>query len=326
MKLFKLLKSIIPNKQKQIVKSYIYNHSPFRFDFRQDKNLNSLKRKINLYFLIFPLKRKAFIKEINFLNREAKQSHSFSFIFPYSFVFNYDFDHIYVNKDDVKGLYYVIHKGKRLYYSRDYKSALAVKESYSCISIEQDKKSPHRYIDENFNVEENDVVIDIGAAEGNFSLEVVERVNTLFIFETNINWIEALNATFEPWKEKVHIINKYISNIDNDKCATLYSLFKDISINFIKMDVEGAEVLILKNLEKLLASNSVIKLALCTYHSKNDAKTITEILTDNKFHYSFSNGYMLFIYSILTPPYFRKGLVRAQKIYMNEELQTVSFT
>lgn len=325
MKLFKLFKSIIPNKQKQFVKSYFYNHSPFRFDFRQDKNLNSLKRKINLYFLIFPLKRKAFIKEINFLNKKAKLSHSFSFIFPYSFVFDYDLDHINVQKDDARGLYYVIHMGKRLYYSKDYKSELAVKENYACLSIEQDKKSPHRYLDEYFNVEENDVVIDIGAAEGNFSLEVVERVSTLYIFETNLNWIEALNATFEPWKEKVHIINKYISNIDNDKCATLSSLFKDSTINFIKMDVEGAEVLILKNLETILAYNSTLKLALCTYHRKNDANVIIEILTHNKFHYSFSNGYMLFIYSILTPPYFRKGLVRAQKKYMNEELQTVSF-
>ena len=318
MKLFKLLKSVFSEKQKEYLKIFIFNHSFFSFDFGRTKNLNSLKRKINLYFLIFPFKRKTFINEINFLNNNAKANYSYSFVFPYSFVFDYDLNHIRVFRDDKKGLYYVIHKGRRLYYSKDYPTELAVKKSYNYISIEQDEKSPHRYIDENFDVEENDVVIDIGAAEGNFSLEVVERVNSLYIFETNINWIEALNATFEPWKEKVHIINKYVSNIDNDNCATLNSLFEDIPVNFIKMDVEGAEVLILENSKNILKINSTLKLALCTYHRNNDAKIINKILIDSKFNFFFTNGYMLFIDDRLAPPYFRKGLIKAQKININE--------
>ena len=317
MKIISLLKSRMPLKQKIYLQKIFYQLSPFSFKFGFNKDLNSLLRKINLYFLIFPSKGKDFINEISFLNYSSKVSNEGSFIFPYSFVYDYDINHINVFKDDVKGLYFVIYKGKRLYYSRDYHSEAAVKEHYNYISIEQDEKSPHRYINENFNVEDNDVVIDIGAAEGNFSLEVVERAKVLYIFESDNKWIEALNATFEPWIEKVHIIKKFISNIDNDECATLNTILEDNPVNFIKMDVEGAEVMILENSKRILDNNSTLKLALCCYHRKNDAKKIKKILFNNKFNYCFSDGYMLFIYERLSPPYFRKGLIQAQKIKNN---------
>ena len=184
--------------------------------------------------------------------------------------------------------------------------------------IEQDKKSPHRYLNETFNVNENDIVIDIGAADGNFSLEVIDRVKKLYIFESDINWIEALNATFEPWKEKVHIINKFVSNIDDNKQVTLDRLLMNIHIDFIKIDVEGAEGMILEGSKKILQKNNSLKLAICTYHKKNDAKNIEKILAMNKFNFTFSNGYMLFIHSRLTPPYFRRGLIKAQKLNTTE--------
>jgi phospholipid N-methyltransferase len=313
MNLIKILISIIPARQKMVLKKFIYRLRPFIFNIDIDNNLDILTNKINLYFFFFPFKRKKFIREIDFLNHKAKANHPSSFVFPYTFVFDYDLERVKVFKDDKKGLYYVIHKGKRLYYSRGFHSEAEVKNHYHCISIEQDENSPHRYIHENFNVEENDVVIDIGAAEGNFSLEIVERAKTLYIFETDISWIEALNATFEPWKGKVHIINKFISNINNDKCATLDSLLGSVSVNFIKMDVEGSEGLILEGSKKILRDNRSLRLALCTYHNNNDANKIEKTLLKNKFDCSFSNGYMLFIYHKLTPPYFRRGLMRAQK-------------
>ena len=309
----KILKSIIPLEQQLAFKKFIYRFAPFNFNYWIDKNLNNLKRKINLYFLFCPSKKKEFAKELKFLNNTAKADYISSFVFPYSFVFNYDFNDIKVFKDVEKGLFYVDHKGKKLYYSKDYQSEIDIKKSYYYLTIEQDINSPHRYLSENFDVEKNDVVIDIGAAEGNFSLDVVERAGAIYIFEYDKNWIEALNATFEPWKDKVHIINKYVSNVDNENCATLNCLMGDKPVNFIKLDVEGAEVQILESSKKILENNSSLKLAICTYHQKNDAKTIERILNENKYNYNFSNGFMLFIYKKLTPPYFRRGLIRAQK-------------
>lgn len=268
---------------------------------------------MNLYFFFSPSKKKKFLNEINFIN-EADVINPFSFVFPYPFVSAYDYKLIRVNKDDKKDLFYVIHKGKRLYYSRDFTSESAVMHSYNSISIEQDEKSPHCYLNNGFTVEENDVVMDIGSAEGNFSLDIIEKVKTLYIIESDKNWIEALNATFEPWKEKVNIINKFVSDVDNDTCTTLESVLEDHPVNFIKMDVEGAEVQILKSSYKIFNRNPSLKMAICTYHRNNDAKKIEKILSETKFNYSFSNGYMVFIFRKLTPPYFRRGLIKAYKM------------
>lgn len=39
---------------------------------------------------------------------------------------------------------------------------------YRYILLEQDEKSPHRYLTSEFDVSEGDVVVDVGVAEGNF--------------------------------------------------------------------------------------------------------------------------------------------------------------
>jgi precorrin-6B methylase 2 len=188
-----------------------------------------------------------------------------------------------------------------------------VRYAYNNICIEQDERSPHRYLSEGFDVEEGDTVLDIGAAEGNFSLDVIERAGRVYIFETDENWIEALKLTFEPWKDKVRIINKFVSNIDNEKCITLEKMFADEKIDFIKMDVEGAEVEILESSKKILDSSNDLKLAVCTYHTSRDKAAIEEILTKCNYACEATSGYMLFIFSVLTPPYFRSVLLRARK-------------
>ncbi len=75
------------------------------------------------------------------------------------------------------------------------------------------------------NVKDNDILSDIGAAEGNFSLSVIDKVQHVYLFETDNDWIEALEKTFEPWKEKVSIIHKFVGNKDTDTCITLDSFF-----------------------------------------------------------------------------------------------------
>jgi len=313
MEILKVLISIIPVKQRKCLKEFFHRFFSFTFVFGLDKNLLILKRKINLYFLIHPSERKKFINEIDFLNKRATVNHSYSFIFPYSFVFDYDFSSIEVYRDDQLELYYVLHNGRKLYYSKDYQSELAIRKRYCNILIEQDEKSPHCYLWGDFNVEENDIVMDIGSAEGNFSLDIVERASKLYIVEPDIKWIEALNATFRPWKDKVHIVNKFVSDIDNDKYATLSSILENDTPSFIKMDVEGAEVLILESSMSILNKVDSLKLAICTYHKNDDAKILEKILLDQRYDCSFSTGYMLFIYDRLKPPYFRTGLLKAKK-------------
>jgi hypothetical protein len=303
----------ILRKQKQFLKRLI-NLSPLPAWYSSGGDLTSLRRKINLYFKFSPSKRRNLWDEIAFLHSEALISNHWSFLFPYPFVFKYDHKSVKVEKDEANGLFYVIHNGRRLYYSRIYRTEEAVQHAYSGISIEQDERSPHCYMDEKFRVEENDVVVDIGAAEGNFSLDVIDKARTVYIIEPDSDWIEALNATFNPWKDKVHIVNKFAAENDSENCVSLSGLLGDNPVNFIKMDVGGAEAAIIRSSESLLSRNASVKLAVCTYHRKEDAETTEKTLTDLGFNYSFTTGYMLYVHTNLTPPYFRKTLIRARKV------------
>ncbi len=310
---FKGMISSVPKGLKKRIRRIIYRLSPFNLDFALDGDINSIKRKISLWFRIFFIQKRKFNKEIDFLNSKASAENIFSFVIPYPFVFTYDHNLIKVFRDEGKDLFYVIHGGKRLYYSRFFRSEDDVRLSYNGLCIEQDERSPHRYLTDEFNVLQHDVVADIGAAEGNFSLDAVEKADALYIFEPDEKWVEALTATFEPWKEKVHIIKKWVSDTESDECVTLDGFFGDNPVDFIKIDAEGADKLVLKGAGNKLSGSRPMRIAVCTYHRKHDARITEKILREYGFRYSFSGGYLLFIHRRLTPPFFRRGLIRAQK-------------
>lgn len=277
------------------------------------EDVSTLISRIELYYKLLPGKRKEIESELDFLRHRVNTDIKFSVIFPYDFSLEYDHMKVRAFKDEDNGLYYVKHKGKRLYYSREFNNEAIVRYMYTSICIEQDPRSPHCYLTKNFDVMEGDIVLDIGAAEGNFSLDVVERAGKIYLFETDERWIEALNLTFAPWKDKVEIINKYVSDSDNGRSVKLSTLFAGKKIDFIKMDVEGAEVKILRSSRDIIDRQKNIRLAVCTYHTNEDATLIEEIMKIYRIDYEFSEGYMLFIYSHLTPPYFRKVLLRASR-------------
>jgi predicted RNA methylase len=56
-----------------------------------------------------------------------------------------------------------------------------------------------RYTTSVFN-QADDVVADLGAAEGNFSLSIINKVKKIYIFEYDKEWVEALKAPF-GWAE-----------------------------------------------------------------------------------------------------------------------------
>ncbi|GBR76645.1 hypothetical protein NO2_1163, partial [Candidatus Termititenax persephonae] len=101
-------------------------------------------------------------------------------IFPYAFVKNYYPEDIpvYVDGD----LFYTMYDGKRLYFPRGLKKK-TIRECCSGLLLEQDKASPHRYETDTFGVQAGDIVAEVGAAEGNFGLSVVERAKKLYLFE-----------------------------------------------------------------------------------------------------------------------------------------------
>jgi predicted RNA methylase len=233
-------------------------------------------------------------------------------IFPYTFHSNYSPDKIKVLYDSEKYMRYVLQEGKRLYFKKRWNEK-RIKRAYCDLMREQDPYSPHRYLTDSFTMGEEDVLADIGAAEGNFSLAVIEKIKKVYLFEYDKEWIEALRATFAPWSEKVEIINKYISDYNDSshvRFDTFYNNKKDIT--FLKIDVDGAESVVLNSCNEIFNTSDSFKIALCTYHKDNDENEFTALLKDYGFRITPSRGYMINYYDKkIKAPYLRRGLLRA---------------
>jgi hypothetical protein len=233
-------------------------------------------------------------------------------IFPYPFHSDYTPESIEVFYDEMKKMRYVLQDNRRLYFKKRW-TANKIRKAYCDLMREQDLNSPHRYLTGTFNVEKGDVLADIGAAEGNFSLAVIEQVEKVYIFEYDREWIEALKATFEPWAEKVVIIGKFVSDTD-DASHIRFDTFvgNNPDVNFLKIDVDGAESVVLNSCKVLFKSGKSLKIALCTYHKNNDEAEFTALLKDLGFSITPSRGYMINYYDKkMKAPYLRRGLLRA---------------
>lgn len=234
-------------------------------------------------------------------------------MFPYENTRKYSKNDIEVIYDISCKMNYVMHNGKRLYFPARFDKS--IKNYYNALRKEQDAQSPHRYEVDGFIVREGDIIADVGAAEGNWALDNIEKAGRVYLFETDGFWVEALSKTFEPWKEKVTIVNKFVSNKNTKNETTLDEYFKDKRLDFIKADIEGAEISLLLGAKNVLADNSNLKLLICTYHRQDDGKRIKEILESSGYYTEYSQKYMLYINDPeLEEPYIRRGLIRARNM------------
>ena len=191
-------------------------------------------------------------------------------VFPYDFIKEYQ--NLEIPIFDEGGSKYFLYSEKKLFIKPHWNNVKAIAYAKS-ILIEQDELSPHLYLTDNFKVEPDEVVVDIGVAEGNFSLSVVDKVKKILMFESDKGWVDTLHKTFEPYKDKVEIINKKVSSINDESSVALdsFQYLKDEKL-FIKIDVEGAEAKVLNGMKKLLTDCRSIKVVVCTYHKNKDAK------------------------------------------------------
>ena len=237
----------------------------------------------------------------------------------YLFIKEYHYRFVRVYWDKSKSLHYVLHYAKSLYFPKEM-SIAKIRQLYNTLCLEQDIRSPHAYFAFPVPYQLTDVVADIGAAEGIWALDIVEKVKTVYLFECEDSWIEALQATFEPWKDKVFIVNKYVSDFTNENHTTLDDYFypKNVFPTIIKADIEGAEVAAMKGASKLL-THHIQHALLCTYHSVSDFSILSELMQTHHFEVGASKGYMITIYA--EPDYscndiaaiIRKGLIHAEK-------------
>ena len=122
-------------------------------------------------------------------------------VFPYKFQDEYVAENIEVFVDQEKGLPYVFLDGKKLYFKKRW-GKKKIQNLYNLLSKEQDVRSPHRYLTNQFKFDEGEILIDAGVAEGNFALTVVEKASKLILFEADKEWIEPLKATLNLGKTR----------------------------------------------------------------------------------------------------------------------------
>ena len=307
-----LIRSLVISKKFKLKETYIQNV----FDLVRDKYVHLFLKYNRDYILNYYSKNNNGIfyeKELSFLRRNEEIT-----IFPYAQI--KEMDEIISGFDSVQLMPFVLHKNKKLYFPVEFSVEKAVinYKNYICteniLGGQFSEKAPHQYQTEAFCVHEDDVVLDVGCAEALFALDIIDKAKKVYLFENDEKWIKPLSATFQPYSEKVVIINKLVSNVDTLKSITLTSALQNENEDnlFIKMDIEGYECEVIKSSEKLLSQNRNIKIACCTYHRQEDAFILKNLFEKLKYKIEFSDGFMIPL-TCIKPPYFRNGIIRAHK-------------
>ena len=224
--------------------------------------------------------------------------------YPYPFVFEYKNLPLDCTWDEQASMYFVIHENKRLYFPSSFTQDYII-EYYKSLIIEQDERSPHQYI-QNRERLRGKFLLDIGAAEGIFTLSHIDIINHSFLFECDDLWSKALNLTFAPWKDKITIVSKYVSDKEDENNITIDLFLKDKEKKnlFLKMDIEGYEQAALNGATNTLKEEKDIDYSICVYHKKNDAVEINDFLLSFGLKSEYTDGYLYMCREL------RKGIIR----------------
>ena len=284
---------------------------------RHGSGCNAEKRMLRNLVLCLPEAEACkYREEIEFL-RGCEQDFLAASVFPYPAV--KERTSVSCGYDDKRKLPYVIHKGARLYFCRGDDEHM-IRHAYSnyldvegllgggCL-----RKSPHAYVADDFYVESGDILVDVGCSEALFTLDNIEKADRAYVFETLKKWEAPLYATFAPFKDKVTISNRFVGGETRGHAVKLEdALPKDFDGGFfIKMDIEGGELEVLKRSADFLKSHKV-KLACCLYHRQDDERRIVGLLREMGFQVQLSDGYMLPVLGGVAYPYFRHGVAYAR--------------
>lgn len=209
--------------------------------------------------------------------------------------------------DSTHHMNYVLHKGKKLFFP-NHMTETEIKNLYILLVLEQEMHSPHQYVPDT-SILKDRILIDVGSAEGIFPLDTIDLTKEVYLFECEDYWIETLNATFAPWKDKVHIIKSYISDVDNADNMTLDTLYsgKEIDRLFLKMDIEGAEQSALRGARSLLQTCPDVIASVCTYHKEKDAEEINTFFETLGYKTELTQGFLFWDKAL------RRGVLRARR-------------
>jgi hypothetical protein len=230
---------------------------------------------------------------------------------PYDWANQYRPEDVPVEQDGSTGMLVARVNGHRIYFPRIADPA-SVRRSVALACLEQDPRSPHCYCGGRQMIDPQDVAVFVGASDGIFCLSLIERLSKAYLFEPDPNWAEPLRMTMKPWGEKVEIVPLALGSRDADGITRLDSfLVRRPQPNFIQMDVEGAELEVLKGAENLLRQTGKLRLSICAYHQRLDFPKFAGHLAKLGYDISHSPGF--FVIGVRMP-YLRRGVLYASRI------------
>lgn len=178
----------------------------------------------------------------------------------------------------------------------------------------------HYYQKEHTKVDDGEIILDIGTAEGLFPLSVIEKCDHIYMIEPSKEFFKCLEKTFKFYSEKVSLHNVAIGNMDGEipfdensldgKVTSntlenhLISIFKvdtllgDNKITYLKADIEGFEQEMLKGAENVIKKNKP-KIAITCYHAQNNPDEIINIIKGFVPEYNF---YVKGVYEVTPKP------------------------
>ncbi|MDD2560403.1 MAG: FkbM family methyltransferase [Bacteroidales bacterium] len=306
MNLTSVYRQLFPEK----IRVFFYTHLLHQI-LEYKRNYPHIKKVLGYY------KNQAHIPEefenyLRYFRKHRFNMSSFRLIFLSDFVEKYQKLPVETGFDATNNMYYVLHKGKKLYWPEGFNST-TIAGDYRRLMLEQDKDSPHCYW-ESPSVFKDQVLFDVGAAEGLITLDHIEDLKHAVLFECSTEWIKALRLTFKPYAEKISIVEKYITGTTDEQKNTLtlddYIQQTGFAAGLIKMDIEGFEEEALEGSRRFLTSSNP-KLAICTYHKAEAEQNIRSIVTRFGYSTSTTKGHICYVHS--NEHFFRKGVLRAEK-------------
>jgi hypothetical protein len=234
---------------------------------------------------------------------------------PYWYQKKYRDMNIEVKLDSTNNLYVVKVNGNDIYFPKEMTKEYVI-ESVRVALIEQDEKSPHKYLPVTSLSIQGDVAVLCGASDGIYALQIINSFRKIYLFEANPAWVKPIKKTLHHYLDKIEIVPYFVSNEDGSNTLTLDSFFanRNEEVNYIQADIEDAELKMLQGATQLLRRSANLKLALCCYHTENQQKELTAYLTGKGFTVRTSAGFLLmWMQYPLRAPYLRRGVLYATR-------------
>jgi len=238
------------------------------------------------------------------------QSHGASMI-PYAYTDSYTNLKVTISYDPLEKLKYADVEGKKVYFPLQFSDELIV-ESVQIALMEQDPRSPHRYLPtETIEVSGRHAIL-CGASDGIYAMTIIDQFERVSLFEPDLSWKRPIQLTLRDSIHKVEIIPRAVSDRDTSTTTTLDSFTRGDSIDYLQADIEGDEGKLLRGAEQTLANSPEALMSICCYHTATQEMELTAILRNMRFSVVPSTSFVLmWMQYPLRPPYLRRAVLYA---------------